>query len=121
MNQLGEIQPIGGVNDKIEGVYQICKNRGLTGKEGVMIPAANVRNLVLKREVIDAVRKGVFNIWAVSSIDEGIEVLTGVAAGSRRKDGTWSPGSINDRVQKRLTELVEVIKDNPGMALDRNL
>ncbi len=121
VNQLGEIQPIGGVNDKIEGVYQICKNRGLTGKEGVMIPAANVRNLVLKREVIDAVREGTFNIWAVSSIDEGIEVLTGVAAGSRRKDGTWSPGSINDRVQKRLTELVEVIKDNPGMALDRNL
>ena len=121
VNQLGEIQPIGGVNDKIEGVFQICKNRGLTGKEGVMIPSANVRNLVLKREVIDAVRLGKFNIWAVASIDEGIEVLTGVAAGSYRKDGTWTPGSINDRVQKRLTELVEVIKTNPGTALDRDL
>lgn len=121
VNQLGEIQPIGGVNDKIEGVFHVCEKRGLTGKEGVMIPRTNVRNLMLSRKVIDAVKEGSFNVWAVSSIDEGIEVLTGVEAGILRADGTWSPGSINDLVQKKLIELGKVISSTPANALDRTL
>ena len=109
VNQLGEVQPIGGVNTKIEGIFRICSDRGLTGKEGVMIPRTNMKNLMLSNNVIEAVRAGTFSIYAVSSVDEGIEILTGVPAGKRRKDGTWTPGSINDRVQKRLQELQDVV------------
>jgi lon-related putative ATP-dependent protease len=121
VNQLGEIQPIGGVNEKIEGVFRICKKRGLTGEQGVMIPAANVRNLMLHKEVVGAVREGAFNVWAVSTIDQGIEVLTGVPAGKARQDGTWTEGSINDRVQRRLIQLGEVIQGVPVGSMDRDL
>ena len=110
MNQLGEIQPIGGVNEKIEGVFRVSRIQGLGGKQGVVIPKANVKNLMLGREVIDAVRAGKFSIYAITSIDEGIEVLTGRPAGRRRKDGTFSPGSINDLVQRRLAELETVLR-----------
>jgi predicted ATP-dependent protease len=122
VNQLGEVQPIGGVNDKIEGIFRVCEKRGLTGEEGVMIPAANVKNLMLSREVIQAVKKGRFNIYAVSTIDEGIEVLTGVPAGTHRADGTWTEGSINARAQQRLAELQKVIrKDGVVTSLDREV
>jgi lon-related putative ATP-dependent protease len=110
VNQLGEVQPIGGVNEKIEGIFRVCSARGLTGEEGVLIPRSNVKNLMLGSEVVDAVRAGRFHVYAVSTIDEGIEVLTGLPAGRRRKDGSWTPQSINDRVQKRLRHLEGIVR-----------
>ncbi len=110
VNQKGEIQPIGGVNQKIEGFFQVCRAKGLSGKQGVMIPRQNQQNLMLKPEVVDAVRKGRFHIYSVSSIDEGIEILTGVRAGKKKKDGTYPAGSINARVDKRLKEMAAKLK-----------
>lgn len=122
VNQLGEIQPIGGVNEKIEGVFRVCASRGLTGDEGVLIPRANVKHLMLEGAVLEACRNGEFNIWAVSSVDEGIEVLTGVPAGKRRKDGSWTEGSINDLVARRLRDLGEAVRSGfVPTALDRTL
>ncbi len=122
VNQLGEVQPIGGVNEKIEGVFRLARRRGLTGDQGVLIPRANVRNLMLDGEVIDACRKGQFHIHAVTTVDEGIEVLTGLSAGRRREDGSWTPDSINDRVQRRLAELNTVVRaEGISTALDRKL
>lgn len=123
VNQLGEIQPIGGVNEKIEGVFRVCKERGLTGAEGVVIPQANVKNLMLDAEVIDAVKAGDFHIYAVSTIDEGIEVLTGLSAGTLRADGTWTPGSINALVAEKLASLLGVVASERGVqtALDLEL
>jgi len=111
VNQLGEVQPIGGVNEKIEGFYEICKNKGFTGKQGVMIPEANVRNLMLKEEVVKSAKEGLFHIWSVSTIDEGIEILTGVKAGSVLDDGTFEKGSINGLVYERLEEMSTQVKD----------
>ncbi len=88
VNQRGEVQPIGGVNEKIEGFFEICKNSGLDGAQGVMIPLANVRNLMLKEEILEAVKEKKFNVWAVETIDDGIEILTGVKAGSIWEDET---------------------------------
>ena len=102
VNQKGEIQPIGGVNEKIEGFYQICKMRGFNGQHGVIIPAQNVRNLHLSDEVIDSVRKGKFHIFCVRTIDEGIEILTGVPAGKKDKNGNFPLGTINYLVNERL-------------------
>lgn len=102
VNQKGEIQPIGGVNEKIEGFYQICKMRGFNGQHGVIIPAQNVRNLHLSDEVIDSVRKGKFHIYSVRTIDEGIEILTGVPAGKKDKNGNFPLGTINYLVSERL-------------------
>ncbi len=111
INQKGEVQAIGGVNEKIEGFFEICQARGLTGEQGVLIPASNVQNLMLKEEVVEAVREGKFHIWPVETVDEGIEVLTGVEAGARKEDGTFEEDSVNDRVDKRLRELAEKIMD----------
>lgn len=111
VNQKGEVQAIGGLNEKIEGFFEVCHIRGLNGKQGVLIPASNMRNLMLKEEVVKAVRAGKFHIYPVSTIDEGIAVLTGAKAGKRLKDGNFEPGSINDRVQKRLTALAEKLRD----------
>ena len=102
VNQKGEIQPIGGVNEKIEGFYQICKMRGFNGQHGVIIPAQNVRNLHLSDEVIDSVRKGKFHIYAVRTLDEGIEILTGVPAGQKNKNGQFPLGTINHLVYEKL-------------------
>ena len=110
VNQNGELQPIGAVNEKIEGVFHVCKARGLTGEQGVIIPRANVRHLMLKPEVVDAVRRGDFHVWAVGNVDQGMEILTGRKAGRRRKDGSWTPGSINDRVALRLAEIARVVR-----------
>lgn len=110
VNQKGEIQPIGGVNEKIEGFYQVCKVVGLTGSQGVMIPAQNVRNLMLREEVIEAVREGRFHIWAVRTIDEGLEVLAGLPAGEPREDGTYPEGTINAQVSRRLAHLAERLR-----------
>jgi len=111
VNQKGEVQAIGGINEKIEGFFEVCRAKGLNGEQGVLIPAANVRNLMLKEEVAAAVKEGKFHIYPVSTIDQGIEVLTGVKAGKRRKDGRFEPDSINDRVQKRLTALAKRLRD----------
>ncbi len=114
VNQKGEIQAIGGVNEKIEGFYQVCKVKGLNGKQGVVIPESNVQNLVLKEEVVEAIRLGKFHIYPVKTIDEGIEILTGLKAGERRPDGTFEEGTVNYLVQKRLEEMAEAIKEYPA-------
>jgi lon-related putative ATP-dependent protease len=110
VNQHGQVQSIGGVNEKIEGFFAVCKAKGLTGEQGVIVPQGNVKNLMLNDEVIAAVGNGSFHVWAVSSVDEGIEILTGVEAGERQQDGTWPEGSVNARVDKRLRELAEVVR-----------
>ena len=107
VNQHGEVQAIGGVNEKIEGFFEICKARGLTGDQGVLIPPANVRNLMLKPEVVEAATSGKFRIHAVETIDQGIEILTGLPAGERGADGSYPEGSINDRVERRLRSFAE--------------
>lgn len=110
VNQFGEIQPIGGVNDKIEGFFQVCKAKGLTGKQGVIIPATNVNHLMLRDYVIDAVKAGKFHIYAVTTIDEGIELLTGISAGERKKDGAFPKNTVNWAVQNKLIELTKNIQ-----------
>ena len=107
VNQHGEIQPIGGVNEKIEGFFDVCSDRGLTGAQGVLIPAANVKNLMLRRDVIDAVSSGTFHIYPVATVDQGIEILTGVAAGERGPDNQYPGASINGRVEQRLSDFAE--------------
>jgi predicted ATP-dependent protease len=110
VNQRGEIQPIGGVNQKIEGYFQVCQFKGLTGSQGVMIPSRNLRNLMLRDEIIEAVRDGRFHIYSIDTIDEGIEVLTGVAAGKRQKNGRYPRGTINYLVEARLKEMAGKLK-----------
>ncbi len=111
VNQKGEIQPIGGVNDKIEGFFQVCKMRGLDGTHSVIIPKQNVKNLNLSDEVIDAVKNGTFHIYAISTIDEGIELLTGVPAGSKDENGNFPAGTINYLVYNKLKKYAEVSKE----------
>ena len=108
VNQKGEIQPIGGVNEKIEGFFQICKLRGLDGSHGVMIPVQNVDNLQLSDEIIDAVKNKQFHIYAVSTIEEGIEVLTGVPAGRKDKDGNFPAGTVNYLVHEKLKRYAKI-------------
>ena len=108
VNQKGQIQPIGGVNEKIEGFYQICKMRGLDGSHGVMIPVQNVNNLQLNDEIVEAVKNKKFHIYAISTIDEGIEVLTGVPAGKKDKDGKFPAGTINHLVYEKLKKYAKV-------------
>ncbi len=115
VNQKGEVQAIGGVNEKIEGFFEVCKAEGLTGEQGVMIPDSNVQNLMLKEEVVDAVKAGKFNVYSVKTIDEGIEVLTGAKAGQRRADGTYEEGTVNYLVDKQLREMAEKLKDYPSV------
>jgi lon-related putative ATP-dependent protease len=111
VNQKGMVQAIGGVNEKIEGFFEICKAKGMNGNQGVIIPASNVPNLMLKEEVVDAAGEGQFHLWAVEDIDEGIEILTGVQAGQRQKDGSFPEGTVNYAVDKRLRELSEAWKE----------
>jgi lon-related putative ATP-dependent protease len=111
VNQKGEVQAIGGVNEKVEGFYEVCKAKGLSGKEGCVIPYSNAQNLMLKEEVVEAIREKKFHVYPVKTISEGIEVLTGVKGGERRPDGTYEEGTINHLVQKRLSEMAERIKD----------
>lgn len=110
VNQRGIIQPIGGVNYKIEGFFAVCKSQGLTGRQGVLIPKTNEQHLMLNDEVINAVREGRFHIWSVETIEQGIEILTGVAAGERESNGKYPAGSIYAKVEERLTELGESLK-----------
>lgn len=107
VNQQGQVQAIGGVNEKIEGFFDICQAKGLTGEQGVLIPAANVKHLMLRQDVIDAVAAAQFHIYAVETIDQGIELLTGLRAGERDEAGNFPPDSINQRVEARLIGLAE--------------
>ena len=111
VNQMGHVQAIGGVNQKIEGYFEVCKDRGLTGKQGCLIPESNVRHLMLKEEVLKAVKAKKFHIYPIASIDEGIEVLTGVPAGRPDKKGAYPVGSIHRMVQDRLNEMADTIKE----------
>jgi predicted ATP-dependent protease len=112
VNQWGEIQPIGGVNEKIEGFYHICKERGLTGKQGVIIPKQNVANLMLEDEVVEAVREGRFHVWSVEHIAEGIEILTGVRAGNiRDENGQYPSNTIFAKVEDRFKKMYESLKE----------
>ena len=106
VNQKGEIQPIGGVNEKIEGFFEACKKKGLTGEQGVIIPSSNVKNLMLKKEVVEMVREGKFHIYPIKTVDEGMEILTGVPAGERGKDGLFPQGTVNRRVEDKLLYLL---------------
>jgi len=110
VNQRGMIQPIGGVNFKIEGFYAVCKSQGLTGRQGVMIPKANERHLMLNDEVVAAVMAGTFTIWSVETIEQGIEILTGMKAGSRCKNGAFPKGSLYYRVEERLRLMDETLQ-----------
>jgi lon-related putative ATP-dependent protease len=107
VNQHGDVQAIGGVNEKIEGFFDLCRARGLSGKQGVLIPASNIRHLMLRHDVVEAVAAGEFRICPVESIDQGIEILTGLSAGERGADGQFPEGSINRRVEQRLDEFAE--------------
>ncbi|HLF04554.1 MAG TPA: S16 family serine protease, partial [Dehalococcoidia bacterium] len=117
VNQRGEIQPIGGVNEKIEGVFEVCRRAGLTGDQGVMIPHQNVRNLMLREEVVQAIRDGQFHVYAVKNVDEGIELLTGQPTGQRQADGAYPPGSVNYLVERRLRELNQSMRGYYGELL----
>ena len=108
VNQKGEIQPIGGVNNKIEGFFQICSARGLDGSHGVIIPKQNVQNLNLSEEVVDAVKEGKFHIYAISSIEEGIEILTGVPAGKKDSNGNFPAGSVNYLAYEKLKKYAKI-------------
>jgi predicted ATP-dependent protease len=107
VNQNGEIQAIGGINRKIEGFYDVCRAKGLTGDQGVLMPTSNLRNLMLRADVIKAVEEKKFHVYAVQSIDEGIEVLTDVAAGTRNVNGKFPEGSINALVEQTLMHYAE--------------
>ncbi|MEM2211330.1 MAG: AAA family ATPase [Nitrososphaerales archaeon] len=109
VNQKGEVQAVGGINEKIEGFFEVCKAKGLKGDEGVIIPESNVQNLMLKDEIIEAVKLGKFHIYSISTIDEGIELLTGVRAGKRMENGEFEPNTVNYRVDKRLREMAETL------------
>jgi len=108
VNQKGDIQPIGGVNAKIEGFYQVCKMRGLNGNHGVMIPIQNVANLNLSDEVVEAVKDKKFHIYAISNIEEGIEILTGVPAGKKDKNGNFPAGTVNHLVYEKLKKYAKI-------------
>jgi lon-related putative ATP-dependent protease len=111
VSQKGEVQPIGGVTRKIEGFFDICQHKGLTGKQGVMIPEKNVNNLMLRRDVVEAVEKGKFHIYPVTTVEEGIEILTGMAAGELQEDGTYPEGTLFHKVDEKLQEMAEMEKE----------
>ena len=110
VNQHGRVQAIGGVNEKIEGFFDICNARGLTGKQGVLIPQSNVKHLMLRKDVVEAVAAGKFAVYAVETIDEGIAILTGIPAGERDESGNFPAGTLNQRVEARLIQLAEMRK-----------
>jgi len=119
MDQRGEVQAIGGANQKIEGFFDVCRLRGLTGGQGVVIPASNVQHLMLREDVVQAVQAGSFGVYSVSSLDEALELLTGVEAGAKREDGTYPPESINGRVLARLRQFGERLRES-GEARERS-
>jgi lon-related putative ATP-dependent protease len=120
MDQNGNVQPIGGVNEKVEGFYYLCKLRGLDGSHGVIIPERNVKNLMLREEVVEAVKEGKFHIYAINRIEEGIELLMGIPAGELQPDGSYPEGTFNYLVEKRLTEIREALKEKKDKEGEEN-
>lgn len=125
VNQHGEVQAIGGINEKIEGFFDICQTRGLSGEQGVLIPKSNIKHLMLRHDVVEAVAAGKFFIYPIKIIDEGIELLTGVAAGARDKAGRFPQNSVNQRVEDKLIGYSERMRDfaasqNKGRTSDKN-
>jgi lon-related putative ATP-dependent protease len=116
VNQHGMIQPVGAINEKVEGFFDACRRNGLSAENGVIIPAANLRHLMLREDVVDAVRQGEFNIWAIETVDQGIEILTGVPAGEPGPDGAYPEGTINGRADRRLERMAETARrfQRPG-------
>jgi ATP-dependent Lon protease len=114
INQKGEIQPIGGVNEKIEGFFDVCRAKGLTGTQGVIIPHQNSQNLMLRQDVVQAVAAGKFHIYPIKNVDKGMEILTGIEAGEAREDGTFEENTVNSLVDKELERLAASWKDFPG-------
>ena len=110
VNQKGEIQPIGGVNQKIEGFYDVCKSKGLTENQGVIIPSRNVQDLMLRKDVVTAVSEGLFHIYPVSTIDEGITMLTGEEAGEKNSTGAYPEGTVNYLVDEKLKSIARGLK-----------
>ncbi len=110
VNQLGQVQPIGGVNEKVEGFFEVCQMRGLTGDQGVIIPRANVCHLMLRPDVIEAVRMGSFHVYAIDSVDQGIELVTGIPAGERGADGDYPDGTVHHAVQKQVDSLSDAYR-----------
>jgi predicted ATP-dependent protease len=108
INQLGRVQAVGGVNEKIEGFFDICRARGLDGSHGVIIPADNVKHLMLREDVVEAVQREQFAVFAIESIDDAIEVLTGQVAGERAADGQFPTGTINRQIEDRLIEYAQM-------------
>jgi predicted ATP-dependent protease len=105
VNQAGEVQAVGGVNEKVEGFFDVCRARGLDGEAGVILPAANARHLMLRDEVVEAARAGRFAVWTVETVDDALELLTGVPAGAAGLDGAFPDDTVNGRVARRLAEL----------------
>jgi predicted ATP-dependent protease len=120
VNQRGQVQAIGGVNDKIEGFFDLCQARGLTGEQGVLIPAANVQHLMLRQDVVDAVAAGQFHVYPVETIDQGLSLLTGLPAGERDESGQFPAESVNGRVEDRLIALAEAGRDFDSTVADQN-
>ncbi len=118
VNQHGRIQPIGGVNEKIEGFFDTCRHKGLTGDQGVLIPRSNMEHLMLRKDVIDAVQDGRFHIYAVETVDQGIEILTGLEAGEPDEQGRFPSESINGKVSARLAEFAEKQKKYSQAAIE---
>jgi lon-related putative ATP-dependent protease len=114
IDQHGSVQPVGGVNEKIEGFFEVCRRRGLTGDQGVMVPQTNVKNLMLAPEVIEAVQTGRFHVWAATRVDEAVELLTGLATGELQPDGTYPAGTLHRLVDDRMTRLTEAARAAQG-------
>ena len=105
LNQKGEIQPVGAINQKIEGFFEVCAQNGLNGEQGVIIPSPNMDNLMLKKEVITAVEQGLFSIWAIDTVDDGLEIITGYPSGKKLQGGSFSKNSVHYRVDERISQL----------------
>jgi predicted ATP-dependent protease len=110
VSQKGEIQAVGGVTRKVEAFFDICKHKGLNGRQGVIIPGKNVRNLMLKKDVVDAVKAGQFHVWPISTVEQGIEILTGTEAGELQPDGTYPEGTLFRKADERFLEIAEIVK-----------
>jgi ATP-dependent Lon protease len=111
VNQQGDVQPIGGVNQKIEGFFDVCRLKGLTGKQGVLIPSENVEDLMLRDELIEAVAQGQFRIYPVTTVAEGIGLLTGIRAGKREANGKFEEGTVFARVDACLSKMADTMRD----------
>jgi ATP-dependent Lon protease len=111
INQQGDIQAIGGVNEKIEGFFDVCRIKGLTGTQGVMMPESNVEDLMLREDVLEAVAAGKFHVWPVAKVEQGIELLTGMAAGKKNGDGKFEPGTVLALIDDRLHAMAHRMKE----------